>query len=50
MAEIHARELALAQHDAHAAQQAVGAELRRAEAEQKARGRWARLRAVWRGE
>ena len=50
MAEIHTRELALAQHDAHAAQQAV-AELRRVpEAERKARGRWARLRAAWRGE
>ncbi len=40
--EIHVRELAVAQHDAHAAKQAV-AELRRAEAERKARGRWARL-------
>jgi hypothetical protein len=46
-AEIHVRELAVAQHDAHAAKQAV-AELRRAEAERKARGRWARLRAAWR--
>ena len=49
MAEMHARELAVAQHDAHAAQQAV-AELRRAEAERKARGLVARLRAAWRGE
>jgi DNA repair exonuclease SbcCD ATPase subunit len=48
MAEMHSRELAVAQHDAHAAKQAV-AELRRAEAERKARGRWARLRAAWRG-
>ena len=46
-AEIHVRELAVAQHDTHAAKQAV-AELRRAEAERKARGRWARLRAAWR--
>jgi hypothetical protein len=47
MAEMHPRELAVAQHDAHAAKQAV-AELRRAEAERKARGRWARLRSAWR--
>ena len=46
-AEIHVRELAVAQHDTHTAKQAV-AELRRAEAERKARGRWARLRAAWR--
>jgi hypothetical protein len=45
MAETHTRERAVAQHDAHAAQQAV-AELRRAEAERKARGSWARLRAA----
>ena len=44
--EIHVRELAVAQHDTHTAKQAV-AELRRAEAERKARGRWARLRAAW---
>jgi hypothetical protein len=49
MAEVHARELAVAQHDAHAAKQAI-AELCRAEAERKARGRWARLGAAWRGE
>ena len=49
MAEMHARELAVAQHDAQAGQQAA-VELRRAEAERKARGRWARLRAAWRGE
>ena len=49
MAEMHARELAVAQHDAQAAQQAA-AELRRAEAERKARGLLARLRAAWRGE
>jgi hypothetical protein len=49
MAEMHPRELAVAQHDAHVAKQAI-AELRRAEVARKARGRWARLRAVWRGE
>jgi DNA repair exonuclease SbcCD ATPase subunit len=43
------RELAVAQHDAHAAKQAI-AELRRAEAARKDRGRLARLRAAWRGE
>jgi hypothetical protein len=48
MTEMHPRELAVAQHDAHAAKQGI-AELRRAEAERKARGRWARLRAAWRG-
>jgi len=47
MAEMYSRELAVAQHDAHAAKQAI-AELRRAEAERKARGRWARLRAALR--
>ena len=46
---MHARELAVAQHDALAAQQAA-AELRQAEAERKARGLVARLRAAWRGE
>jgi hypothetical protein len=46
-AEINARELAVAQQDADAAKQAV-AELRRADAERKARGRWARLKAAWR--
>ena len=49
MAEMHSRELAVAQHDAHAAKQAI-AELRRAEAARKGRGRLARLRAAWRGE
>jgi chromosome segregation ATPase len=49
MAETHARELAVAQHDARAAQQAA-AELRKAEVDGRARGRWARLRAAWRGE
>jgi hypothetical protein len=51
MAEIHARELAVAQHDAQAAQQAA-VELRLAEGARarKPRGRWARLRAAWRGE
>ena len=44
MTDMHARALALAQHDALAAQQAA-AELRQAEAARKARGRWARLRA-----
>jgi hypothetical protein len=48
MAEMHSRELAVAQHDAHAAKQAV-AELRRAEAERKGRGRLARVLAAWRG-
>jgi hypothetical protein len=47
--EMHARELAVARHDAQAGQQAA-AELRRAEAERKARGPLARLRAAWRGE
>jgi len=49
MAKMHSRELAVAQHDAHAAKQAV-AELRRAEAERKGRGRLARVLAAWRGE
>ena len=48
MTEMHARELAVAQHDALAAKQAV-AELRPAEAERRARGLLARLRAAWRG-
>ena len=47
--EMHARELAVARHDALAAQQAA-AELRRAEAERRARGLLARLRAAWRDE
>jgi hypothetical protein len=49
MVEMHARELAMAQHDALAAQQAA-VELRLAEEARKARGLWARLRAAWRGE
>jgi hypothetical protein len=49
MADMHARKLAGAQYDARAAQQAA-AELRQAETTRKARGRWARLRAAWRGE
>jgi len=49
MIDMHARELAVARHDALAAQQ-VATELRQAEAERRARGRWARLRAAWRGE
>ena len=48
MTDMHARELAVARHDALAAQQAA-AELRHAEAERKARGS-GRLRAAWRGE
>jgi hypothetical protein len=42
-------ELAVAQHDAQTAQQAAAA-LRQAEADRKARGLVARLRAAWRGE
>ena len=49
MIDLHARELAVAQHDAQAGQQAA-AELRRAEVERKARGLVARLRDAWRGE
>ncbi len=49
MAEMHSRELAVAQHDAHAAKQAI-TELRRAEAAGKGRGRLARVLAAWRGE
>jgi hypothetical protein len=49
MVDIHARELAVAQHDAQAGQQAAAA-LRQADAERKARGLVARLRAAWRGE
>jgi chromosome segregation ATPase len=45
----HIRNLAVAEHDAEAAQKAAAA-LRQAEADRKARGRWARLRAAWRGE
>jgi hypothetical protein len=49
MADIHARDLAVAQHDAQAGQQAA-AVLRQAEAERKARGRLRRAWAAWRGE
>ena len=49
MTEAHAREFAVTRHDALAAQQAT-AELRRAEAERRARGLLARLGAAWRGE
>ena len=49
MRDMHARELAVAQYDALAAQQAAAA-LRQAETERKARGLVARLRAAWRGE
>jgi hypothetical protein len=47
--DMHARELAVARHDALAAQQAA-AELRRAEEARKARGLVTGLRAAWRGE
>ena len=47
--EVRARELAVARHDALAAQQSA-AELRHAKAEWRGRGRWTRLRAAWRGE
>jgi hypothetical protein len=47
MTEMHARELAVAQHDAQVTQEAA-AELRRAEVERRARGLLARLRAAWR--
>jgi hypothetical protein len=43
------RELAVAQHDAKAAQQSAEV-LRQADVARKARGRWSRLRAAWRGE
>jgi len=49
MAEMYSRELAVAQHDAHAAKQAI-TELRRVEAAGKGRGRLARVLAAWRGE
>lgn len=49
MTDMHARELALARHDALAAQQAA-AELQQTEAARKARGLLARLRAAVRGE
>ena len=49
MTEMHARALAVAQHDAQVRQEAA-AELRRAEAERRARGLLARLRAAWRGD
>ena len=50
MAELHARELAVAQHDALAAAQQAAVELRLGEEARKARGRWAWLRAAWRGK
>ena len=49
MMDMHNRELALARHDALAAQQAAE-DLRRGEAERRARGLVARLRAAWRRE
>ena len=49
MMDMHARELAIAQHDTLAAQQAA-AELRQADNARKARGLLTRLKAVWRGE
>ena len=49
MIDMHARELAVARHDALAIQE-WAAELRRAETARKARGLVARLRAAWRGE
>jgi chromosome segregation ATPase len=49
MQDMHASELAVAQHDAQAGQQAA-AELRRVEEARRATGRWARLRAAWRGQ
>jgi len=49
MTEMHARELAVARHDALAAQQAA-MELRRVEEERRARGLLARLRAAVRGQ
>ena len=48
MTEMHARALAVAQHDAQVMREAA-AELRRAEAERRATGLLARLRAAWRG-
>jgi hypothetical protein len=47
--DVHARELAMAGHDARTAQQAA-AELRAAESARKARGLLTRLRTAWRGE
>ena len=49
MAEMHARELAAAQHDAWDARHSAET-LRQAEADRKARGLVARLTAAWRGE
>ena len=43
------RELAVAQHDAKAAQQSAEV-MRQADEARKARGRWSRLRAAWRGD
>jgi hypothetical protein len=47
--EVQASELAVAEHDARVAQQAA-AELRRSNNARAGQGRWARLRAAWRGE
>jgi hypothetical protein len=49
MQDTYAEGLAAAQHDAQRAQERADA-LARAEDARKARGRWARLRAAWRGE
>jgi chromosome segregation ATPase len=49
VAETRCQELAVAQHDAKAAQQ-TAAELRKADEARRARGRWTRLKAAWRGE
>ncbi len=49
MTEMHARELAVAQHDAQVTEE-LAAELRRAEAERRGRGLLTRLRAAWRGD
>jgi hypothetical protein len=47
--ETHARELAVAEHDAKVAQQ-IARELRQADEARKGQGRWVRLRVAWRGE
>lgn len=49
LAEMQAAELAAAQDGARKAEEAAEA-LRQAEVARKARGRWARLRAAWRGD
>jgi hypothetical protein len=48
-ADRHDLDLAVVRHDAQTAQQAA-AELRLADAARRGQGRWARLRAAWRGE